>query len=180
MLNAFYNPQDAVLDAKKLGDWVSTAAVMFISAVLIAAVPMIFFKAFLWKLSLITFGSVIGGLLVCGLFLKIALSALGAKNPSYFDTATSAVLGAAPFSAAFFASSFILMIPKAGMYLAMLVMAAGTIAMISAQIRAMKELTKTDMLTALIAFWIVSSAWAVIGYMAFTFSLLTAIMASAA
>ncbi len=156
MINAFYNPGEAILDAKKLGGWGSTVIVMLISAILYAAAMPIFAKAFVWKASLVLIAAFVVGSLLGGLFLKIALTILGAKNPGYYETVTSLVYGTAPFSLAVFVSSLLYLIPWVGLILAMLIVLIGSIAMTAAHIRAVKELTKTDLLTSLVAMGIVS------------------------
>ncbi len=156
MINAFYNPGEAILDAKKLGGWLSTIIVMLISAVLFAVALPIVAKAFIWKFSLAAIVAFAIGMFLGGLFLKISLSILGAKNPGYFESVTSFVYAAAPLSLAVFVSSLLYLIPKVGMIFAGLVVLIGGIAMFAAQIRAVKELAKTDLLTSIVALGVVS------------------------
>jgi hypothetical protein len=156
MINAFYNPGEAILDAKKLGGWGSTIVVMLISAVLFAVSLLIVSKSFIWKVSLASIAAFAIGMFLGGLFLKISLSILGAKNPGYYESVTSLAYGAAPFSLAVFISSLLYMIPKVGLIFAGLVVFTGGIAMFAAKIRAVKELAKTDMITSIAALGVIS------------------------
>ncbi len=173
MLNAFYNPADAVLDAKKLGDWASTVLVMVCSGILIALAPMLIFREIFWKMSLIALVSFIGGAFLGGLFMKIVFSILGAKNPGYFEAVTSIVLGAAPFSAAIFIGSVLNLIPKVGLMLFALLAVIGGITMAAAHLRAVKELMSVDLLTAVMGTWIIAGVGVTMAYFAYSLAMMS-------
>lgn len=177
MINAFYNPADAILDAKKLGDWASTIVVMAVSGLLFAVALPVAVQSFVWKWALALLATFIVGALFGGLLLKIALSVLGAKNPGYFESVTSIVYASAPFSLAALVGSLLFLIPKAGIILAAIAALFGVIAMKATCIRAVRELTKADLLTSLVAIWIVASAGAAIGAAVYAFSMVAALVA---
>ncbi len=170
MLNAFYNPAEAVLDVKKMGDWTTTLSVMAISVILLALSPLLFMKSLVWQMPLVVIGTMVVGIFLGGIFLKIVLSILGADKPHYFEIVTAITYSIAPLSLAVLAGSLIGLIPYLGMALAGLVVMAGGIAMISTQLRAIQELTETDLLTSVVASWFVMSLGAGISSMIFAWS----------
>jgi len=153
MLNVFFNPADAIEDAKKYGEWVITIAALAISAVLIAVIPMIVMKSFIWKISLMTLGGLIVVPFVGALFLKVALGILGAKNPGYQDCMNSIVYAMAPLSVVVLASSLLMMVPYAGTYLAVAVGGFGIMVALATNLKAIVELAETELLTAIAAMW---------------------------
>jgi len=173
MLNAFYNPIEAVEDARRFGDWSSTIIVMAVAAVLLAITPIIALKSFAWEASLIAFVAFFAGVFLGGLFLMIALAILGAKKPGYFESVTSISYSTAPLSLALFAASVLLLIPTLGILLATLVAVTGGIVMAATHIRAIMELTKADLLTALVAPWIVASIGVAMSYLATAWSFIS-------
>lgn len=177
MINAFYNPEDAILDAKRLGNIASTICVMLISAVLFAAVPMIAMKSLAWKLPVAVLCATIFTEMFSACMLMLAVRTLGAKNPACFDSLTSAVYGSAPFALAAIASSALYIIPYAGKPLAIAVLMIGGVACASAHTRAVKELTSTDNLNAIAALGIVTMAWAAAAAIAWKIGMIAKIAA---
>jgi hypothetical protein len=174
MFNAFYNPAEAVIDAKKFGDWTTTLGVLALTAVLIAVAPIIAMKSFIWYISLGAIAAIVVGVFIGGLLLKVVLSILGAKNPGYLETVSAIVYSAAPLASAMFVSSLLLLIPVVGIVLAGFLMVIGGLAMSATHIRAIKELCHTDLLMAVIAGWVVMSMGITLGYaMGFLYSFAT-------
>ena len=178
MLNVFINPVDAIDDAKRFGEWAITIAVMAISAVLIAAAPLIAAKMLMLKVMLGVFAGIIAGTFLGALLMKIVLSILGAKNPGYFESLTAIAYSFAPLSAAIFASSLLLLIPLAGLPLAALAAIFGGIVMVSTHIRALIELTEADMLTALVSSGIIAIIGSAFGYITFAASIMAGLLSA--
>lgn len=174
MLNAFYNPAEAVVEAKKIGSWGTTIGILALTGVLglLAAVITMRSVAGLVVGAGFFLGFVIFAFLG-GLFLKTGLSILGAKNPGYFEAVSTLVYSWAPIASAAFVSSIIALIPVIGFAIAGIVMALGGIAMAATQIRAIIELMHTDLLMSVVASWIIMSIGISIGYMVSIASFMT-------
>ena len=180
MLNVFLNPVEAIEEAKKYGEFVITLAVLAISAVLIAAAPLIAAKMLLiWIMIGIFFGFIAGAFLGA-FFLMVVLSILGAKKAGYFESLTAITYSFAPLSVALFAASILLLIPWIGLALAALAAVFGGIVMVSTHLRALIELTETDLLTAIVSAWIITAIGSVLGYITFAASMAASLMSSIA
>ena len=173
MLNAFYNPGEAIEDAKSMGEWIVTIGVLVVSAVILAATPLIALKVLSWKIPLGVIGTVIVGVFLGALLLKMALSILGAKDPAYFGTVTALTYSMAPLSLGMLAASLLVMIPKVGVVLAALAAAVGGIAMAATQLRGIVELADTDIVTALVASLTVTMMGAMFSYMSFMWNMIS-------
>lgn len=174
MLNAFYNPAEAVLDAKKFGGWGTTIGVLAIAAVLLALAEIIALKSFTWYVSLAIIVGVAVVVFLGGLFIKIALSILGAKNPGCFEAVSALTYSLAPMSIALLAGSVLYLIPTVGIVLAGLLVLIGGVAMGATQIRAIQELAGTDLLMAVVVSWVVMSIGISFSYlMGFVLSFMT-------
>ncbi len=173
MLNAFYNPGEAIEDAKSMGEWIVTIGVLVVSAVILAATPLIALKVLSWKIPLGVIGTVIVGVFLGALLLKMALSILGAKDPAYFGTVTALTYSMAPLSLGMLAASLLAMIPKVGVVLAALAAAVGGIAMAATQLRGIVELADTDIVTALVASLTVTMMGAMFSYMSFMWNMIS-------
>ncbi len=165
MWNAFYNPVEAVEDAKRFGEWGTTIAVMAISAVILSLVPLIWIKSFIWYLPLIGIVVVAGGMFLGALLMKIVLSILGVKNPGYFEMVTASTYSIAPLSVAFLAGTVFSLIPYVGIVLMAFFAVLGGITSTATYFRAVQDLAGTDLLTTLVAVWIVGSMGALLGYL---------------
>ena len=164
MWNAFYNPKEAIEDAKGVGSWGYTIAALALSSILLALTPVIWLKSFTWIVPLAVLVGVPVGAFVGALLLKVALSVLDAKNPGYLECLTSIVYSVAPLSVTALAAVVLNLIPYAGFYLAMLVAMIGGIASTAAYLRGIVELTETDLLTSVVATSIVASIATALSY----------------
>lgn len=174
MFNAFYNPAEAVMDAKKFGDWAATIGVLALTAVMLVVAPILAMKTFVWYLAVGAIGFLVVGVFFGGLLLKIVLSILGADNPGYFETVTAITYSIAPFATALFVGSLLYLIPIVGIVLAGVLVLIGGLAMSATHIRAIKELCETDLLMAVVAGWVVMSIGVSVGYLVgFAYSFLS-------
>ena len=165
MFNAFYNPVEAVIDAKKFGDWAGTIGVLALTAVLLVLAPIIAMKTFMWFVALGAIVFLAVAVFLGALFLKIVLVILGAKKPGYFETVTAITYSLAPLATALLVGSILMLIPVLGIALAGLLVAVGGVAMGATHIRAIKELCQTDLLMAVVAGWVVMSMGMSLGYL---------------
>jgi hypothetical protein len=162
MLNVFYNPVEAIEDAKGMASWKITLAVVAISAVLFGISGLIAARmlSILVLLGIIAVFAV--SLFVGAFFVMLALWILGAENAGYLETLTALAYSFAPLSAAAVAGLVLGFIPYAGTALSLAVLMAGSVMMVAIQLRALKELTETDLLTVLVASWFVMTIGSVI------------------
>jgi hypothetical protein len=164
MLNAFYNPVEALHDAKAEKSIGTTLIVLVIAAVLTALAAWIAMGVFSWYVELIIIVVAVVSALVSGLLLKVALSILGAKDPSYFAGLTAATYSLAPLSAALVVSAILAKIPVLGIVLVILLMMVAGVAMGATLIRGVMELAHADLLMALVSAWVVLGIGMMIGY----------------
>jgi hypothetical protein len=164
MWNAFYNPAEAIEDAKKLGSWGYTLGALVIAAVLFALAPVIWLKSAEWIVPVSVLVGAPVGVFIGALFLKIVLAVLGAKNPGYLECLTAIAYSLAPLSVAVLAAVVLSLIPYAGAILAALVAMIGGIASTAAYLRGIMELTETDLLTSIVSIWIVASIGTALSY----------------
>ena len=180
MWNAFYNPAEAIEDAKSFGGWGYTLGALAVSAILFALTPVIWLKSAEWIVPVsVLIGAPIG-IFIGAFFLKIALSLLGARNPGYLQCLTSIAYCVAPLSVALLAAAVLGMIPYVGAILAGFVAMVGGVSSVAAYLRGIIELTETDLLTSIVAVWIVASIGTALSYitvMSSFFSVMTGMAA---
>lgn len=164
MWNAFYNPAEAIEDAKKLGSWGYTLGALAIAAILFALTPIIWLKSAEWIVPVSVLIGAPVGVFIGAFFLKIVLSVLGARNPGYLECLTAVAYCLAPLSVALLAAAVLSMIPYAGAILAGLIAMIGGIVSTAAYLRGIMELTETDLLTSVVAIWIVASIGTALSY----------------
>jgi len=164
MWNAFYNPKEAIEDAKSFGGWGYTIGVLALSSIILALAPVIWMKAFVWQIPL---AALVGFPIVAflgALFLKIILVILDAKNPEYIGCLTAISYSLAPLSITLLAAVLLNMIPYAGIFLASLIVMIGGIASAATYLRGIVELAETDLLTSVVASSVVASVGSALSY----------------
>ncbi len=155
MINAFYNPVEALHDAKADESIGTTFIVLLIAAVALILAQIIATGVFSIYAVLGIIVTVVVSALVGALLLKIAMAILGAKEATYFAALTAITYSIAPLTAALLISAVLILIPVIGMILAALLIMVASVAMGATLIRGVMELGHADLLLALVCTWVV-------------------------
>lgn len=163
MINVFYNPVDALLDAKHERSMGKTIGVLAITQVIIVLASLILTAGMpmgYTLLSTVAIGVVSFVLyLLMGLLLKVVLSIIGAKHAGYFEALTALVYAFAPISAAVLVLAILFKVglvihPFVGMLLGAVALVFVLMAVVASwviKIKALMELAGADMLMAVVS-----------------------------